>query len=128
LPSPAARPRPTDAGEMVIRGYRTAEIEARQVAKGVAHLLGHGYSPRQIAVLYRTGAVGLAVQLALQGTGSTRSSMMATGCRSGATLCARRGLRLQCPLLGDRRHGGHCGSPQAFRCGNDPPPASNYAP
>jgi DNA helicase-2/ATP-dependent DNA helicase PcrA len=52
---------------MVIRGYRTAEIEARQVAKGVAHLLGRGYSPRQIAVLYRTGAVGLALQPALQG-------------------------------------------------------------
>lgn len=55
-----------DAGEMVIRGYRTAEIEARQVAKGVAHLLGHGYSPRQIAVLYRTGTVGLALQPTLQ--------------------------------------------------------------
>jgi hypothetical protein len=35
----------------------------------------------------------------------------ATGCRSGATLCAKRGLRLECPLLGDRRHGGYCGSP-----------------
>jgi DNA helicase-2/ATP-dependent DNA helicase PcrA len=61
------KPVTTDAGEMVIRGYRTAEIEARQVAKGVAHLLGRGYSPRQIAVLYRTGAVGLALQPALQG-------------------------------------------------------------
>jgi DNA helicase-2/ATP-dependent DNA helicase PcrA len=61
------KPVTTDAGEMVIRGFRTAEIEARQVAKGVAHLLGRGYSPRQIAVLYRTGAVGLALQPALQG-------------------------------------------------------------
>jgi DNA helicase II / ATP-dependent DNA helicase PcrA len=61
------KPVTTDAGEMVIRGYRTAEIEARQVAKGVAHLLGRGYSPQQIAVLYRTGAVGLALQPALRG-------------------------------------------------------------
>jgi DNA helicase II / ATP-dependent DNA helicase PcrA len=60
------KPVTEDAGEMVIRGYRTAEIEARQVAKGVARLLGHGYSPRQIAVLYRTGTVGLALQPALQ--------------------------------------------------------------
>src|SRR5207248_2321760 len=56
----------TEPGEMVIRGYRTAEIEARQVAKAVARLLGRGQSPRQIAVLYRTGTVGLALQPALQ--------------------------------------------------------------
>jgi DNA helicase-2/ATP-dependent DNA helicase PcrA len=36
------------------------------VAKGVAGLLGHGHSPQQIAVLYRTGTVGLALQPALQ--------------------------------------------------------------
>ena len=36
----------TEPGEMVIRGYRTAEIEARQVAKAVARLLGRGQSPR----------------------------------------------------------------------------------
>jgi DNA helicase-2/ATP-dependent DNA helicase PcrA len=60
------KPVTEDAGEMVIRGYRNAEIEARQVAKGVAHLLRHRYSPRQIAVLYRTGTVGLALQPALQ--------------------------------------------------------------
>jgi DNA helicase II / ATP-dependent DNA helicase PcrA len=55
-----------EAGEIVIRGYRTADIEARQVAKGVAALLKRGHSPQQIAVLYRTGAVGLALQPALQ--------------------------------------------------------------
>jgi DNA helicase-2/ATP-dependent DNA helicase PcrA len=60
------KPVTTDAGEMVVRGYRTAEIEARQVAKGVARLLRHAHSPRQIAVLYRTGTVGLALQPALQ--------------------------------------------------------------
>jgi DNA helicase II / ATP-dependent DNA helicase PcrA len=54
-----------DAGEIVIRGYGTPEIEARQVAKGVAKLLKE-HSPRQIAVLYRVGSVGLALQPALQ--------------------------------------------------------------
>jgi DNA helicase-2/ATP-dependent DNA helicase PcrA len=61
-----SKPVTADAGEMVIRGYRTAEIEARQVAKGVARLLRHGHSPQQVAVLYRTGTVGLALQPALQ--------------------------------------------------------------
>jgi DNA helicase-2/ATP-dependent DNA helicase PcrA len=51
---------------MVIRGYPTPAIEARQVAKGVAALLARGHSPQQIAVLYRTGIVGLALQPALQ--------------------------------------------------------------
>ena len=54
------KPVTQDAGEMVVRGYGTVEIEAQQVAKGVAQLVGRGYSPRQVAVLYRTGAVGLA--------------------------------------------------------------------
>jgi len=62
----AGRPVMAEAGEIVIRGYRTAEIEARQVAKGIASLLKRGHSPQQIAVLYRTGAVGLALQPALQ--------------------------------------------------------------
>src|SRR5712692_6785342 len=55
-----------DAGEIVIRGYRTPEIEARQAARGVAKLLEHGLAPRQIAVLYRVASVGLALQPALQ--------------------------------------------------------------
>ena len=61
-----SRPVMAEAGEIVIRGYRTAEIEARQVAQGVAWLLGHGHAPQQVAVLYRTGTVGLALQPALQ--------------------------------------------------------------
>jgi DNA helicase-2/ATP-dependent DNA helicase PcrA len=60
------KPVTAEPGEMVIRGYRSAEIEARQVAKAVATLIGRGQSPREIAVLYRTGTVGLAMQPALQ--------------------------------------------------------------
>jgi ATP-dependent DNA helicase UvrD/PcrA len=59
------RPVIADAGEIVIRGYATPEIEARQVARGVAKLLKQ-HSPQQIAVLYRVGSVGLALQPALQ--------------------------------------------------------------
>jgi DNA helicase-2/ATP-dependent DNA helicase PcrA len=58
-----------EAGEIVIRGYRTAPIEARQAARAVAMLLRRGHAPRQIAVLYRTGSVGLALQPALQKLG-----------------------------------------------------------
>jgi DNA helicase II / ATP-dependent DNA helicase PcrA len=60
------KPVTADPGEIVIRGYRTAEIEARQVAKGIAELLRRGHSPRGIAVLYRTGTVGLVLQPALK--------------------------------------------------------------
>jgi DNA helicase-2/ATP-dependent DNA helicase PcrA len=54
-----------DPGELVIRGYSTAVLEARQVARGVAKLLKH-YPPEQIAVLYRIGSVGLLLQPELQ--------------------------------------------------------------
>ena len=60
------RPVGADAGEIVIRGYRNPEIEARQVARGVATLIKRGLPPRQIAVLYRVGSVGLSLQPALQ--------------------------------------------------------------
>jgi DNA helicase-2/ATP-dependent DNA helicase PcrA len=62
----ASTPVTAQAGEIAIRGYRAAEIEARQVANGVASLLRRGHSPQQIGVLYRTGAVGFALQPALQ--------------------------------------------------------------
>jgi DNA helicase II / ATP-dependent DNA helicase PcrA len=62
----AGTPVTAEAGEIAIRGYRAAEVEARQVAKGVASLLRRGHSLQQIGVLYRTGAVGLALQPALQ--------------------------------------------------------------
>jgi DNA helicase II / ATP-dependent DNA helicase PcrA len=55
-----------DLGEIVIRGYPAPHIEARQVARAVAKLIERGHAPRQIAVLYRVGSVGLALQPALQ--------------------------------------------------------------
>jgi DNA helicase-2/ATP-dependent DNA helicase PcrA len=60
------KPVTADAGELAIRGYRSADIEARQVALGVARLIQLGHKPSQIAVLYRTGTVGLLLQPALQ--------------------------------------------------------------
>jgi DNA helicase-2/ATP-dependent DNA helicase PcrA len=62
----ACKPVTAEAGEIVVRGYHSADIEARQVAKGVARLLKQGHAPRHIAVLYRTGTVGLALQPALK--------------------------------------------------------------
>jgi len=53
-------------GEIVIRGYATPEIEARQVARAIAELIGQGAAPDGIAVLYRSGAIGLAFQRILQ--------------------------------------------------------------
>ena len=55
-----------DPGEIVVRGYSAPEIEARQVARAIAGLLDNGYSPQQVAVLYRTGTVGLPFQTALK--------------------------------------------------------------
>jgi DNA helicase-2/ATP-dependent DNA helicase PcrA len=55
-----------ETGEIVIRGYSTAEVEARQVAAAVANLIKGGHLPREISVLYRTGAVGLPLQPALR--------------------------------------------------------------
>lgn len=51
---------------VVLRGYRTAEIEARQVAAAIATLLDDGHPPREIAALYRAGTVGLPLQAALK--------------------------------------------------------------
>lgn len=59
----------TASGEIVIRGYSAPDVEARQVAQGIADLLKNGYAPRQVAVLYRTGAVGLPFQTALKQLG-----------------------------------------------------------
>jgi DNA helicase-2/ATP-dependent DNA helicase PcrA len=60
------QPTSAEPGELVIRGYSTPEIEARQVALGVAELIGQGSAPQQIAILYRAGAIGLPLQTALQ--------------------------------------------------------------
>jgi DNA helicase II / ATP-dependent DNA helicase PcrA len=59
------RPLTAEPGEIVIRGYGTPEVEARQVARGVAKLLKQ-HPPRQIAVLYRVGSIGLALQSAFK--------------------------------------------------------------
>ncbi len=53
-------------GDIVIRGYDTPEDEARQVTVAIRTLLGDGFSPRQVAVLYRSGSVGLPLQAALK--------------------------------------------------------------
>jgi DNA helicase II / ATP-dependent DNA helicase PcrA len=60
------RPVIEEAGEIVIRGYGSAETEARQVALAIAKLIERGYPRQQIAVLYRVASVGLALQPALQ--------------------------------------------------------------
>ena len=49
-------------GEIVIRGYATPVIEARQVARAITELISQGAAPDSIAVLYRSGAIGLAFQ------------------------------------------------------------------
>jgi DNA helicase II / ATP-dependent DNA helicase PcrA len=60
------RPVISDAGEIAIRGYRTPQSEARQVARAVATLLKRGHAPPQVAVLYRVASAGLNLQPALQ--------------------------------------------------------------
>jgi DNA helicase-2/ATP-dependent DNA helicase PcrA len=59
----------TEAGEVVIRGYASPDIEARQVAAAIAAQISAGVPPNEIAVLYRAGAVGLAFQTALKAAG-----------------------------------------------------------
>ena len=56
----------SEPGEIVIRGYSAPEIEARQVGRAIAHLLANGHAPRQLAVLYRSGAIGLPFQTAFK--------------------------------------------------------------
>lgn len=59
-------PTVTERGEVVARGYSSPEIEGRQVARAIKALLQSGFVPKQIAVLYRTGATGLPLQTSLQ--------------------------------------------------------------
>jgi DNA helicase II / ATP-dependent DNA helicase PcrA len=56
-------------GEIVIRGYATPVIEARQIARAIVELIGRGAASDSIAVLYRSGAIGLAFQGILQELG-----------------------------------------------------------
>jgi DNA helicase II / ATP-dependent DNA helicase PcrA len=62
-------PAVTAAGEIVIRGYPTPEIEVRQVARAIVELIGQGTKPGSIAVLYRGGAIGFPFQGVLQELG-----------------------------------------------------------
>ena len=60
------QPTLVETGELVIRGYSSAEIEARQVALAIADLIRHGCEAQDLAVLYRAGAVGLPLQTVLK--------------------------------------------------------------
>jgi len=55
-----------ESGELVIRGYSSPEVEARQVARAVAELMRRGCAARDLAILYRAGAVGLPLQTVLK--------------------------------------------------------------
>src|SRR5499427_3200704 len=63
------RPVVSKPGEIVIRGYATPVIESRQVARAITELIRQGAVPESIAVLYRSGAIGLAFQSALKELG-----------------------------------------------------------
>jgi DNA helicase II / ATP-dependent DNA helicase PcrA len=60
------QPTLTEPGELVIRGYSSPEIEARQVGRAISELIQGGCAAQEIAVLYRAGAVGLPLQTALK--------------------------------------------------------------
>jgi DNA helicase II / ATP-dependent DNA helicase PcrA len=55
-----------EPGELTIRGYSSAEIEARQVALAIVELLRRGCGAQELAVLYRAGSVGLPLQTVLK--------------------------------------------------------------
>src|SRR5262249_13223738 len=63
------RPVVSKPGEIVIRGYTTPVIEARQVARAIHELIRQGAAPASIALLYRSRAFGLAVQSTLKELG-----------------------------------------------------------
>jgi DNA helicase II / ATP-dependent DNA helicase PcrA len=60
------QPALTEPGEMVIRGYSSPDIEARQIGRSIAELIRRGCAAQEIGVLYRTGAVGLPLQAVLK--------------------------------------------------------------
>jgi DNA helicase II / ATP-dependent DNA helicase PcrA len=60
------QPTLVEPGELIIRGYSSAEIEARQVALAIAELLRRGCGAQEMAVLYRVGTVGLQLQTVLK--------------------------------------------------------------
>lgn len=56
-------------GELVIRGYPSPDIEARQVVGAVAELIKGAGAVESIAILYRTAAIGLLFQSRLHDLG-----------------------------------------------------------
>lgn len=52
--------------DIVVRGYSMPAVEARQVAAAISQLISDGLEPRQMAVLYRSGTIGLHFQAALR--------------------------------------------------------------
>lgn len=63
------QPAVTVPGELVIRGYPSPDIEARQVAQAIVELTKGAGPGESIAILYRTAAVGLPFQSVLQDLG-----------------------------------------------------------
>ena len=60
------QPALTEPGELVIRGYSSPEVEARQVGRAIADLIRRGCAAQDIAILYRAGAVGVPLQTVLK--------------------------------------------------------------
>lgn len=60
------QPTLVEPGELVIRGYSSPEIEARQVARAIAEIMRRGCAAQGLAILYRAGAAGLPLQTALK--------------------------------------------------------------
>jgi ATP-dependent DNA helicase UvrD/PcrA len=60
------QPALAEPGELVIRGYSSPEVEARQVGRAIADLIRRGCAAQDISVLYRAGAVGVPLQTVLK--------------------------------------------------------------
>jgi DNA helicase-2/ATP-dependent DNA helicase PcrA len=89
----------TQPGELVIRGYPSPEIEARQVARAIDELISRGEAVDSIAVLYRTGTIGMHFQSALKDFG------IPIEVRGGADLWQSVAAKLVVGALTYLRHG-----------------------
>jgi DNA helicase II / ATP-dependent DNA helicase PcrA len=100
------QPTLTEPGELVIRGYSSPEIEARQVGRAIAELIQRGCTSQEIAVLYRAGAVGLPLQTVL------KEMAISFEVRGGADLWQGVAAKL---VIGSLYYLGDGESPQATR-------------